>query len=268
MVISVIQFKTGDAEEIREKGLSLLERALKDSPDFILLQELFTTIYFPQYINDDFFKLAEELPGSLTDRIGGLIKNADVTVIVPVFERSGNIYYCSAAVVDSRDGYLGTYRKLHIPTVKTVNESYYFKPGNLGHKIFPTRKADVGIMLCYDRHFPESARHYGLNDVDVVFVCSATPKSQKNIWLIEMQAHAFSNAFYLACSNRTGTEDKIQFLGTSMIFDYKGKILEKAGEDEDEIITADIDIDEARAARKELVFFRDRRPELYTEISG
>ena len=88
MVISVIQFKTGDAEDIREKGLSLIERALKNSPDFILLQELFTTIYFPQYINDDFFKLAEELPGSLTDRIGGLIKNADVTVIVPVFERS------------------------------------------------------------------------------------------------------------------------------------------------------------------------------------
>ena len=81
-----------------------------------------------------------------------------------------------------------------------------------------------------------------------------------------MQAHVFSNAFYLACSNRTGTEDIIQFLGTSMICEYKGKILEKAGEDE--IITADIDIDEARAARKELAFFRDRRPELYTEISG
>ncbi len=86
--------------------------------------------------------------------------------------------------------------------------------------------------------------------------------------MIEMQAPTFLNAFYLACSNRADTEDKIQFLGTSMICDYKGKILEKAGEDEDEIITADIDIDEVWTARKELAFFRDRRPELYKEISG
>jgi len=121
-------------------------------------------------------------------------------------------------------------------------------------------------MLCYDRHFTESARIYGLKDTDILFVCAATPKSARNMWSIELKVHAYSNAYYVACSNRSGKEDKIDFLGTSFICNYKGEIIKKADEDSDEIITVDIDIEKARKARSELTFYRDRRPEMYKEI--
>ncbi len=267
MIISVVQFKTEGVEDIRGRGLSFIEDALKEGPDLVVLQELFTTIYFPQYKDEDYFQLAEEIPGKTTDAIYRIIKSADVAVVAPIFEKYGSEYYCSAAVIDSGSGYLGTYRKLHIPTFKHIHESYYFKGGNLGHRIFQTNKASIGIMLCYDRHFPESARIYGLNNVDIVIVSSATPKSSGKVWFLELQAHAFSNCFSLACSNRSGTEDKIEFLGKSFICNHNGEILAQAGKNSNEIITAEVDIEAARKARNESVFYKDRRPDLYKGIS-
>jgi len=263
MVVSTVQFKTGDTEHIREKGLSLIREALKDKPDFILLQEFFPTIYFPQYKKEEFFGLAEEIPGKTTESIYKVIKGSNTTVIAPVFERAGNNYFCSAAVIHARDGIIGTYRKLHIPSVEGIHETYYFKYGDTGHKIIQTEKSKIAIMLCYDRHFPESARLYGLGGVDILFIAAATPKGARNIWSAEMRAHAFSNVFYLVCANRAGTEDKIEFLGRSFICDYRGNVLAEAGEDADEIVTADINIDEALEARRQSAFYRDRRPELY-----
>lgn len=268
MIISVVQFKTSNTDKVKEKGLSLIEKALEDRPDLIILQELFTTIYFPQYEDDSYFKLAEEIPGDTTEKIQELIKGYDVIVVAPVFEKSGNRYYCSAQLIDSKDGYFGTYRKLHIPTVKNLHEDYFFEKGDLGHRTFVTRKGNMGIMLCYDRHFPESAKLYGLHDVDLLAVCAATPKGARNIFITEMQAHAFSNSYYLACSNRCGAEDRIEFLGTSFICDHKGNILFRASEDEDEIILSDINLEEARTSRRELSYYRDRRPELYTGIAS
>jgi N-carbamoylputrescine amidase len=122
-------------------------------------------------------------------------------------------------------------------------------------------------MLCYDRHFPESARLYGLKGADLLCVAAATPKSAEKIWLTEMQAHAFSNVLYLACSNRCGREDSIDFLGRSFICDYRGSPVVQAGVDKDEIITAEIDIEKAREARRESPFYRDRRPVLYGKIA-
>ncbi|KPJ81639.1 MAG: hypothetical protein AMS17_19445 [Spirochaetes bacterium DG_61] len=267
MIISAVQFRTGDAENIEEKGLFFIEKALKEKPDFIVLQEFFNTIYFPQYMDDKHFSLAAPIPGKLTDKVLRIIKGSETTVIAPIFERSGSEYYCSAAVLDSRDGYLGTYRKLHIPSVESIFETYFFKEGDVGHRVFKLRQVNIAVMLCYDRHFPESARIYGLKDADVIFVCSATPKAARKVWLIELQAHAFSNAIPVACANRTGTEDKIEFLGTSVICDHKGGIIAKADEDEDEIITAELNVDEVRKAKKELSFYKDRRPQLYKSLS-
>jgi N-carbamoylputrescine amidase len=133
--------------------------------------------------------------------------------------------------------------------------------------VFKTRKANIGIMLCYDRHFPESARLYGQGLADILFVASATPKSAAGPWFFEQQAHAFSNCFALVCSNRSGTEDNIEFLGSSFMCDHKGKVVEAAEETGDRIISCEIDIGEIRKAKKELAFFHDRRPSLYGAIS-
>jgi N-carbamoylputrescine amidase len=207
------------------------------------------------------------IPGETTDRVFQVIRGRETTVIVPLFEKAGESFYCSAALVNSKGSVSGVYRKLHLPSVKGLHENFFFKNGDSGHMIFHTPKAEVGIMLCYDRHFPESARLYGLKGAELLCVAAATPKSAEKIWLTEMQAHAFSNVLYLACSNRCGREDSIDFLGRSFICDYRGSPVAQAGADKDEIITAEIDIEKARMARRESPFYRDRRPALYGEIT-
>jgi N-carbamoylputrescine amidase len=267
MRISVIQFKIGDTNDIRGKGISLIRSALQDNPDLILLQELFNTIYFPQYEDPRYFHLAEEIPGETTDTVLQLIRGRETAVIAPLFEKAGESFYCSAALIEPKQGVSGVYRKLHLPSVKDLHENFFFKSGDNGHVVFHTPKAAVGVMLCYDRHFPESARLYGLKGADLLCVAAATPKSAEKIWLAEMQAHAFSNVLYLACSNRCGREDSIDFLGRSFICDYRGSPVAQAGAEKDEIITADIDIEKARATRRESPFYRDRRPDLYRQIA-
>jgi len=265
--ITVIQFSTEGVENIREKGLKLIEDSLKGNPDFIVLPELFTTKYFPQYRNDDSFKLAEEIPGPTTEGILNIIKGKKATVIASIYEKGEDgKYYCSAAVLNGEKGYLGKYRKLHIPTPQGIHEDYFFTPGNLGHVTFDTPKARIAVMLCYDRHFSESSRIYGLMDIDILFVCSATPVGAKKVWQAELCTHAYLNGYYVACANRSGKEDNIQFLGTSLLCNYKGELIVKADEDGDRIITAEIDINAAREYRKNLSFYRDRRPEIYSDI--
>lgn len=266
MIVSVVQFETGGKEVVLDKGLSLIRKALDDKPDLIVLQELFNTFYFPQYEKKQYFGLAEEIPGLTTKRVEELIRGRNTAVIAPLFEKDGGRYFCSAAVIDSDMGFIGKYRKLHIPTVPTIHEPYYFEKGDLGHVIFERRGARIGIMLCYDRHFPESARIYGLKRADIVCVASATPKAAGGPWFFEMQAHAFSNCFALLCANRAGTEDGIEFLGSSFIADHSGEIVARCGVEEEGIITADIDISKIRESKSKLAFFRDRRPDQYDRI--
>jgi predicted amidohydrolase len=267
MIVSAIQFETGGKEVVLDKGLSLIQKALRDKPDLIVLQELFNTIYFPQHEKKEYFGLAEKIPGITTQKVEELIRGRNTAVIAPIFEKDIYRYFCSAAVVDSDKGLVGTYRKIHIPTVEKVHEPFYFQGGDLGHTVFEVRGARIGIMLCYDRHFPESARLYGLREIDLLCVCSATPKSAAWPWFFEMQAHAFSNCYALACANRAGTEDGIDFLGSSFISSHKGEILARCGEDGDRIIMADIDLSEIRESKKKLAFYRDRRPDQYDGIA-
>ena len=266
--LAVIQFSTEGIDNIKDKAYSLIENAAKENPDFIVLPEIFTTKYFPQYEDDSFFKLAEPIPGPTTDEILKIIKGKPTTVVASIYEyeQNNNSYFCSAAILNGKNGYLGKYRKLHIPSAQGIHETYFFKPGDLGHLVFNTDKARIAVMLCYDRHFAESARIYGLKNIDILFICSATPISAKPVWQSELCSHAYMNGYYVACANRAGVEDNIKFLGNSLIFDYKGELINKAEEDEEKIIISEIDIEEARNYRKNLTFYKDRRPSLYKEI--
>ena len=269
--LSVIQFSTegfDDIKDIKEKAFGLIKNAVDKNSDFIVLPEIFTTKYFPQYKDDSSFGFAETIPGPSTDEILKIIKDKPTTVIASIYEidKDNNSYYCSAAILNGKKGYIGKYRKLHIPSAQGIHEVYFFKPGNLGHMVFEVSGIKIAVMLCYDRHFSESARIYGLKDVDILFVCSATPESARHIWQSELCTHAYMNGYYVACANKSGREDKIKFLGTSLICDFKGELINKAKEDEDIILTAEIDIDKARNHRKALSFYRDRRPGLYGDI--
>jgi len=267
--LALIQFSTEGVSNIKEKAYSLIEEAVKENPDFIVLPEIFTTRYFPQFKDDSSFELAETIPGPTTDEIFELIKGKAVTIIASIYEyeKESDSYFCSAAILNGDKGYLGKYRKLHIPSAPSIHEVYFFKPGDLGHVVFETEKAKFSVMLCYDRHFPESARIYGLKNVDILFVCSATPISAKPVWQSELCSHAYINGYYVACANRVGIEDNIKFLGNSLVCDYRGELKGTAGDNEEKIIVTDVDIDEARNYREKLTFYSDRRPSLYKDLA-
>jgi N-carbamoylputrescine amidase len=168
---------------------------------------------------------------------------------------------------------LGQYRKQHIPhTHPGFWEKFYFKPGNLGYPVFKTRFADVGVYICYDRHFPEGARLLGLNGAEIVFNPSATVAGlSEYLWKLEQPAHAVANGYFVGAINRVGTEAPWnigEFYGQSYFVNPRGEFLATAARDRDELVVADLDLDEIKATRHTWQFYRDRRPETYQDLSA
>ena len=193
-------------------------------------------------------------------------------MVVPVYEREqAGVYYNTAAVIDADGTYLGKYRKNHIPHTSGFWEKYFFKPGNLGYPVFQTRYAKVGVYICYDRHFPEGARALGLNGAEIVFNPSATVAGlSQYLWKLEQPAHAVANGYFVAASNRVGTEAPWnigKFYGTSYVVDPRGNFLaigeRGQGRARRRRRATSTLIEEVRRTWQ---FFRDRRPETYGDL--
>jgi N-carbamoylputrescine amidase len=205
--------------------------------------------------------------------MSAIAKKYQMVMVVPVYEQEmPGVFYNTAAVIDADGTYLGKYRKQHIPQVRPgFFEKFYFKPGNGGYPVFQTRYAKVGVYICYDRHFPEGARCLGLNGAEIVFNPSATVEgTSKYLWKLEQPAHAAANGYFMAASNRVGTEAPWnigKFYGTSYFCDPRGQIVKEASDDKDELLVADLDLDVIAEVRKVWQFYRDRRPEAYDEIT-
>jgi beta-ureidopropionase len=201
-----------------------------------------------------------------------LARKHRMAIVVPLYEEDGvGIYYNTAAVIDADGAYLGKYRKHHIPHVAPgFWEKYYFRPGNLGYPVFETRYAKVGVYICYDRHFPEGARALGLNGAEIVFNPSATVAGlSEYLWKLEQPAHAVANAYFVGAINRVGTEAPWnigEFYGQSYFCDPRGRFLATGSRDRDELITAELDLDQIREVRNVWPFYRDRRPDSYADL--
>jgi beta-ureidopropionase len=202
-----------------------------------------------------------------------LAKKHQMVLVVPIYEvEMTGVYYNTAAVIDADGRYLGKYRKHHIPHCHPgFWEKFYFAPGNAGYPVFDTRYARVGVYICYDRHFPEGARILGLNGAEIVFNPSATVAGlSEYLWELEQPAHAVANAYFVAAINRVGTEKPWEigeFYGKSYFCNPRGKIVAQASRDKDELLVADLNLDEIQQVRDTWQFYRDRRPESYGEIT-
>jgi len=202
-----------------------------------------------------------------------LARDHGMALVVPFYEEAQpGVYYNSAVVIERDGSVLGKYRKTHIPQVGPCFwEKYYFKPGNLGYPVFETSVGRVGLIICYDRHFPEVARQLGLKGAQLVFNPSATVESlSRYLWELEQPAHAVANGYWIAAINRVGTEEPLnsnRFYGSSYFCDPRGQIVARASEDSDEVLVADLDLDRAREVRNTWQFLRDRRPETYQELT-
>jgi beta-ureidopropionase len=254
-----------------DKHLPMIEDAAKKGVQILCLQEIFNGPYFCPAQNTRWYDAAETIPGPTTSLMQELAKKHEMVIVVPLYEKAmRGVYYNSAAVIDADGSYLGKYRKQHIPQTSGFWEKYYFKPGDGGYPVFETRYANVGVYICYDRHFPEGARCLGLNGADIVFNPSATVAGlSQYLWKLEQPAHAVANGYYVGAINRVGTEAPWnigKFYGSSYFVNPRGQIIAEASEDNDELVVADLDLSMIDEVRNLWQFYRDRRPEAYDEL--
>ncbi|MBI1860573.1 MAG: acyltransferase [Deltaproteobacteria bacterium] len=256
-----------------EAHVTYIEEAARKGVNILCMQEIFTGPYFCPSQETKWYGLTEKIPeGPTTQLMMELAKKHKMVIVVPIYEEHmTGVYYNTAAVIDADGKYLGKYRKNHIPQVKGFWEKFFFKPGNLGYPVFNTAFGKVGVYICYDRHFPDGARCLGLNGAEIVFNPSATVAGlSEYLWEIEQPAHAVANGYFIAAINRIGREEPWNigdFYGQSYVASPRGKILKKASRDKDELLIADIDLDEVKEIRDLWQFYRDRRPETYGAIT-
>jgi beta-ureidopropionase len=256
-----------------EKHLGLIQQAGEQGVQILCMQEVFTTPYFCAEQQTRWYEAVEKIPdGETTHLMQELAKEHGMVIIAPIYEEEiTGIYYNTAAVIDADGKYLGKYRKNHIPHVNPgFWEKFYFRPGNLGYPTFQTAFAQIGIYICYDRHFPEGARALGLNGAEIVFNPSATVAGlSEYLWRLEQPAHAVANGYFVGAINRVGHEqpwDIGEFYGQSYFCDPRGQIIAQAPRDEDALVVADLDLNLIREVRNTWQFFRDRRPDTYQAL--
>lgn len=283
--IAVIQLNLNDvAENNLKKCLSWVKNAAKQGAEVISLPELYSSHYFCQNEDTDNFSLAEELYSTSFIAFSTLAKELGVVIIVPFFEkRMAGIYHNSAYIIDTDGSEAGLYRKMHIPDDPYFYEKFYFTPGDLGFKTFPTKKGKVGTLICWDQWYPEAARLTALQGAEVLFYPTAIgwhPKekeefgvNQHGAWMNVMKGHAVANGVYVAAANRIGLEkylpntEGIQFWGSSFIAGPQGEILAQASHDKEEILIAEVNLDLQENVRQNWPFLRDRRIDAYGEIT-
>jgi N-carbamoylputrescine amidase len=257
----------------------------------VCLKELFNAPYFCKSQREERFDLAEAIPGPTTSRLQALAKELAVVVIVPIFERqAAGVYRNSAAVIDADGALLGTYRKMHIPDDPLYNEKFYFTPGDGpspavpddpgGFRVWKTRYANIGVLICWDQWYPEAARITALLGADILFYPTAIGwhpfekdewgAAQVDAWRTMQRSHAIANGVYVASPNRIGHEDEpgtdgIQFFGHSFISDPAGRLIASAGE-EPAILIAKCDPAFIETTRRNWPFLRDRRIDAYAPI--
>jgi beta-ureidopropionase len=257
-----------------DKHVAYIDQAAKAGAQIICLQEIFYGPYFCAEQQTRWYDFTEEVPSGPTMKLmQDLARKHRAAIVVPVYEREQEgIYYNTAGVINDKGEYLGKYRKTHIPHVAPgFWEKFYFRPGNLGYPVFDLGFCKIGVYICYDRHFPEGARALGLNGAEIVFNPSATVAGlSEHLWKLEQPAHAVANGYFLGAINRVGTEAPWnigEFYGSSYFCNPRGQIFSQASRDKDEVLTADLDLDQIREVRQTWQFFRDRRPDMYEALT-
>lgn len=262
---------TSDKQANIDKHVKYIEEAVAQGAKVVCLQEIFSTAYFCQIQDKKWYETAETIPGPTTNLMCEIAKQHGIVIIVPIYESVGiGTYYNTAAIIDADGRMLGIYRKTHIPNLPGFWEKMYFKPGNLGYPVFQTQFAKIGAYICYDRHFPEGARLLGLHGAEIVFIPSATARSlSMHLWDVEQRSHAIANGYFVGTNNRVGVEPEFgpqEYYGSSYFCDPRGTYLARASDKDEQVLVADLDLDLIREVRDTWQFYRDRRPDMYSDM--
>ncbi len=265
------------AENIRKVSKQIANLASKGA-QIICLQELFSTLYFCYTEDHANFSLAESIPGESTKHFADLAKKYHIVLILSLFEkRTKGLYHNTAAVIDADGTLLGIYRKSHIPDDPGFHEKFYFTPGDTGYKVFKTKYATIGVLICWDQWFPEAARITSLLGAEIIFYPTAigwdiNEKSeainleQLQAWKTIQQAHAIANGIHVVAVNRVGVESGTNFWGNSFVCNPFGTLIYESPADKEDSPIIEIDLSQTEYYRTTWPFLRDRRIDNYGSI--
>ena len=263
-----------------KKAVIKIQEAAAKGAQIVCLQELFTSLYFCDTEDYENFGLAESIPGHTTESLQTIARENKIVIIASLFEkRAQGIYHNTTAVLDADGTYMGKYRKMHIPDDPAFYEKFYFTPGDLGYKVFETKYAKIGVLICWDQWYPEAARITSLMGAEIIFYPTAigwsttqdeaTNEEQYNAWFTIQRSHAVANGVHVVSVNRVGLEQKgaMKFWGGSFISNPFGRILYQATHDQEEVVVQELDISKTDSYRTHWPFMRDRRIDSYQPIT-
>jgi N-carbamoylputrescine amidase len=279
--IGLVQMScTADKKANLEKAIVKIKEAATKGAQIVCLQELFTSLYFCDVEDYDNFKLAEPIPGPSSDALSKTAKELGVVIIASLFEkRTEGIYHNTTAVLDADGSYLGKYRKMHIPDDPSYYEKFYFTPGDLGYKVFKTKFATIGVLICWDQWYPEAARITSLMGAEILFYPTAigwhhaqdneTNSEQYSAWETIQRSHSVANGVHVVSVNRVGFEQDgaMKFWGGSFVTNPFGSLIYQASHDKEEVAVVEIDTSKTDGYRIHWPFLRDRRIDSYQPIT-
>ena len=288
VTIAAVQMQCSDVVgENIEKADAMVRQAAGQGARIILLPELFERPYFCQERRYEYYSFAKPvLENDAVCHFQAVAKELGVVIPVSFYEKDGCSLYNSVAMLDADGSLMGVYRKTHIPDDHYYQEKFYFTPGNTGFRVWDTRYGKVGVGICWDQWFPETARCLTLAGAEMILYPTAIgsepilDRDSMEHWRRCMQGHAGSNLIPVVAANRIGLEtvmpdpanggqsSSLRFYGSSFIADETGALVASASRDEEEILTASFDLDEVEKNRMSWGVFRDRRPHCYEKISS
>ncbi|QKZ14263.1 carbon-nitrogen hydrolase [Spirosoma sp. KUDC1026] len=270
---------SADVESNIQKAIAGIREAAQKGAQIVCLQELFTSLYFCDVEDHHNFSLAEAIPGPTTNRLGELAGELGVVIIASLFEkRAQGLYHNTTAVLDADGTYMGKYRKMHIPDDPGYYEKFYFTPGDLGYKVFDTKFAKIGVLICWDQWYPEAARITSLMGAEILFYPTAIGwdtnepdpeqnKEQYNAWQTIQRSHSIANGVPVVAVNRVGREADQQFWGGSFVTNPFGSLLYLAPHEEETVHVQEIDLGLSEKYRTTWPYLRDRRIDSYQPIT-
>jgi len=265
-VALIQQHATKDVAENLKRGVENFKRAANNGADLIAFPELAFLPFFPQSPScSDSDSYAESIPGELMDRFCSLAREYEVVVVLNMYEKDEDRTYDSSPVIDADGELLGVTRMVHIMEGPGFHEKEYYTPGRDSKSVFNTAVGNVGVAICYDRHYPEYMRYLGLEGAEIVVVpqAGAINEWSEGIFESELQVASFQNGYFSALVNRVGKEEVNHFSGGSYVVDPDGQIVSKAGKEEDEILYANLDPQKIERSSAKQHFLKDRRPDYY-----
>ena len=267
-VALIQQHATRDKDANIARGLAQVDAAARAGAGLACFAELAFEWFHPQRpATGDVRKLAEPVDGPLVRAFQQKARDLGLVIVLNFFERDGDATYDSSPVIDGDGRLLGVTRMVHITEYACFHEQGYYTPGDKGAPVYRTRAGNIGVAICYDRHFPEYMRALAVGGADLVIVPQAgtTGEWPDGLYEGEMRVAAFQNGYYTALCNRVGQEDCLNFAGESFVCDPNGAVVARAAQGTDEILYADVDFAGNAQSHARQLFMKHRRPELYAE---